>query len=174
MVSRPRVLFLCTGNAARSQMAEAFVRKLGGESFEAFSAGLEAHGIDPLAVTVMAERGIDISTQRSKPLSEYLGRLHFGYLITVCERAERECPIFPGMGTRLHWSLPDPAAANGTEKERLEVFRDVRDAVEAEVRAWLEATPAQGASAAAAADEKVPRRSLDERGDRDASPSTRT
>ena len=137
-MSKPRVLFLCTANTARSQMAEAFLRELAGDRYEAYSAGLEAHGINPLAVQVMDERGIDISGQRSKPLSEYMGQVHFGYLITVCDRAERECPIFPGMGLRLHWSLPDPAAAAGTEEERLQVFRDVRDELEAKVRAWID------------------------------------
>jgi arsenate reductase len=119
-------------------MAEAFLRTLAPDRFEVFSAGLEARGVNPLAIAVMAERGIDISAQRSKPLHEYLGRVHFGYLITVCDSAERECPIFPGMGTRLHWSFPDPAAADGTEEERLEVFRQVRDAIEARIRSWLD------------------------------------
>ena len=137
-MAKPRVLFLCTGNAARSQMAEAFLRTLKPDRFEAFSAGLDAQGINPLAIAVMAECGIDISAQRSKPLQEYLGRLHFGYLITLCDRAERECPTFPGMGTRLHWPIPDPAAVEGSEEERLEVFRRIRDAIEARLRAWLE------------------------------------
>jgi arsenate reductase len=136
-VSKPRVLFLCTGNTARSQMAEGFLRELAGDRYEVYSAGFEVHSVNPLAVEVMAERGIDIGGQRSKPLSEYLGQLHFGYLITVCDRAERECPIFPGMGQRLHWSLPDPAAVEGSAEERLEVFRDVRDELEAKVRAWI-------------------------------------
>ncbi len=133
----PRVLFLCTGNTARSQMAEAFLRVLAGDRYEAYSAGLEASGLHPMAVDVMAERGIDISEQRSKRLDEFLGKVHFGYLITVCDRAERECPIFPGMGTRLHWSFPDPAEAEGSEEERLEVFREVRDGIEAQIRIWL-------------------------------------
>ena len=119
-------------------MAEAFLHTLASDRFEAFSAGLEAQGINHLAIAVMAERGIDIGAQHSKPLDEYLGRVHFGYLITVCDGAERECPIFPGMGTRLHWSFPDPAAAEDTEEERLEVFRQVRDAIEARIRSWLE------------------------------------
>ena len=136
-MSKPKVLFLCTGNTARSQMAEGFLRAMAPERFEAFSAGLEAGGVNPLAVQVMAERGMDISSQRSKPLTDFLGQVHFGYLVTVCDRAERECPIFPGMGQRLHWSFPDPAAAEGTEEERLEVFREVRDAIEARLRSWL-------------------------------------
>ncbi len=136
-MARPRVLFLCTGNTARSQMAEAFLRTLAPDRYEAFSAGLDARGVSRLAVEVMAERGIDISAQRSKPLHDYLGRLHFGYLITVCDRAERECPTFPGMGTRLYWPFHDPAAAVGSEEERREIFREVRDAIEARIRAWL-------------------------------------
>ena len=118
-------------------MAEGFLRAIAPERFEAFSAGLEAGGVNPLAVQVMAEGGVDISSQRSKPLTDFLGQVHFGYLVTVCDRAERECPIFPGMGQRLHWSFPDPAAAEGTEEERLEVFREVRDAIEARLRSWL-------------------------------------
>jgi arsenate reductase len=146
-VGKPRVLFLCTGNTARSQMAEGLLRAIAPERYEAFSAGLEAVGVSPMAVHVMAERGVDISSQRSKPLSDFLGRVHFGYLVTVCDRAERGCPVFPGMGQRLHWSFPDPAAAEGTEEERLEVFREVRDAIEARIRVWLE-EPSQAASGA--------------------------
>jgi arsenate reductase len=133
-----RVLFLCTGNSARSQMAEALLRTLGGDKFEAHSAGLQATGIHPLTVQVMAERGIDIRRQRSKDLSEYLGRVHFGTLITVCDRAAEECPIFPGVATRLHWSLDDPVAAEGSDEERVQAFRTVRDAVERHVLEWLE------------------------------------
>jgi arsenate reductase len=133
-----RVLFLCTGNSARSQMAEAFLRTLGGDKFEAHSAGLQATAIHPLTVQVMAERGIDISQQRSKDLSEYLGRVHFGTLITVCDRAAEECPNFPGVATRLHWSLDDPVAMDGSDEERVAAFRAVRDAVERHVIEWLE------------------------------------
>lgn len=140
-MARPRVLFLCTGNTARSQMAEGLLRTLAPDRFEAFSAGLDAQGVNPLAIAVMAERDIDISGQRSKTLAEYLGRLHFGYLITVCDRAERKCPTFPGMGTRLRWPIPDPALAEGGEEERLAVFRSVRDALEARIRLWLENDP---------------------------------
>lgn len=120
-------------------MAEGFLRALAPEDFEAFSAGLEARGVDPLAVAVMAERDVDISAQHSKPLTEYLGQLHFGHLITVCDRAERECPVFLGMGQRLSWSFPDPAAAEGSEEERLEVFRRVRDDIGAHIQSWLDA-----------------------------------
>jgi arsenate reductase len=136
-MSRTRVLFLCTHNSARSQMAEAFLRTCGDDRYEAFSAGLEPREIDPLTVRVMAERGIDISAQRSKGLAEYLGHVHFGLLITVCDRAERECPVFPGVATRLHWSFADPAATVGSEEERLAAFREVRDAIHVQVREWL-------------------------------------
>ncbi len=150
-MGKTRVLFLCTGNSARSQMAEAFLRTFAGDEYEAYSAGLEPRGINPLTIAVMKERGIDISGQRSKGLHEYLGRQHFGVLITVCDRAEKECPIFPGVGTRLHWSLPDPSAVQGTEEERLAAFRDVRDAVEQRLCEWLaqrarQPAPAEGAS----------------------------
>lgn len=136
-MSKTRVLFICTGNSARSQMAEAFLRTYGGDRYEPFSAGLEPRGVNPLTVRVMQERGIDITSQRSKGLAEYLGRQHFGVLVTVCDRAEQECPIFPGVATRLHWSFADPAAAQGNEEQRLVRFREVRDQIEARVREWL-------------------------------------
>ena len=136
-MSKTRVLFICTGNSARSQMAEAFLRTYGGDRYEPFSAGLEPRAVNPLTVRVMQERGIDITSQRSKGLAEYLGRQHFGVLVTVCDRAEQECPIFPGVATRLHWSFADPAAAQGNEEQRLVRFREVRDQIEARVREWL-------------------------------------
>ncbi len=122
-----RVLFLCTGNSARSQMAEALLREKGGENFKAFSAGLEPSPIHPLAVEAMAEIGIDITGQRAKGLVEYLGTQHFDYLVTVCDHAAANCPTFPGVAHRLHWSLVDPAAAEGDHEQRLQVFRLVRD-----------------------------------------------
>ena len=113
-MKKTRVLFLCIHNTSRSQMAEGFLRALADDEFEAFSAGLEPREIHPLAVAVMAERGIDLRTQHSKPLTEFMGRVHFSYLITVCERAEQECPTtFPGMGQRLVWPFDDPAAVRG-------------------------------------------------------------
>jgi arsenate reductase (thioredoxin) len=141
-MSKTKVLFLCTGNTARSQMAEAFLRELGGEMYEAFSAGLAPTEINPLTMKVMEERGLDLSGQHAKGLSEFLGKVHFGYLVNMCARAEAECPkTFPGMGTRLDWSFEDPAALEGTEAERLAKFREVRDAIEARVREWLGARP---------------------------------
>jgi arsenate reductase (thioredoxin) len=126
-MEKSSVLFLCTGNSARSQMAEALLRTKAGGRFEAFSAGLEPKDVHPMAVEVMAEVGVDIGAQRAKSVEEFLGRRHFGYLITVCDDADANCPTFPGVGTRLHWSLVDPAAAEGSRDERLEVFRRVRD-----------------------------------------------
>lgn len=117
---------MCTHNSARSQMAEGLLRHLTGDRFEAYSAGTEATHVRPQALRVMGELGIDISGQESKTLDRYLGE-PFDYVITVCDDAKEACPFFPGAAQRLHWSLPDPAAAEGTEDERLEVFRSVRD-----------------------------------------------
>jgi arsenate reductase len=136
-----RVLYLCTGNSARSQMAEAFLRKYAGDRFEVFSAGLEPSVINPFTIQVMDELGIDLSNQRSKSLLEYMGKVHFGYMITVCDRAEQKCPIFPGMGVRLHWPFEDPALAQGSDEHKLAVFRRVRDQIDAQVKAWLLAIP---------------------------------
>jgi len=133
------VLFLCTGNSARSQMAEAFLRHYGGERFEAFSAGLEPKGINPYTVRVMQELGIDLSGQYSKDVTEYLGKRHFSYLITVCAHAEQNCPrTFLGVGQRLHWAFEDPAAFEGDEQAKLAKFRQVRDQIAARIREWIE------------------------------------
>ena len=115
--ARLRVLFLCTHNSARSQMAEGILRALGGERFDAASAGTVASRVHPLAIQVMAERGIDLRRHRSKSLEEFLEQ-RFDYVITVCDDANDTCPVFPGTGERLHWSLPDPAAADEDEQER--------------------------------------------------------
>ncbi len=137
-MSKTRVLFLCTGNTARSQMAEAFLRTLAGDRFEAHSAGLDPSVINPMTTVAMAEKGIPLEGQRSKSVDEYLGRVHFGYLVTVCARAEESCPrVFPGVGRRLFWDLEDPASAAGTPQERLEAFRRVRDEIEARVRSLI-------------------------------------
>jgi arsenate reductase len=137
-VGKPKVLFICTGNSARSQMAEGFLRQYAGDEYEVYSAGLEPRPVNPLAVDVMREVGIDISGQTSKGVRDYLGRVHFGFIITVCTDAERECPIFPGVSIRLHWPFDDPAAAAGSDDERRQVFRRVRDEIDAAVRAWIE------------------------------------
>ena len=137
MVAKAKVLFLCTGNSARSQMAEALLRKYAGDRFEAYSAGLEPKGVNPHTVRVLDEIGIDTSQHRSKSLREYLGRVNFGYLITVCSDAEQNCPIFPGVSVRLHWPFEDPAKFEGTHEEKLAKFREVRDQISARLKAWL-------------------------------------
>jgi arsenate reductase len=133
---KKQVLILCTGNSARSQMAEGLLRHLAGDQMDVFSAGSKPSTVNPLAIQVMAERGIDISHQRSKHLNEFLQQ-PFDEVITVCDQAAEVCPIFPGKAHRIHWSFPDPAAATGSEAERLQVFRQVRDSIEARLRAWL-------------------------------------
>ena len=139
---KTRVLFLCTGNSARSQMAEAFLRKYGGDRFEPHSAGLAPQPIHPLAVRVMQEAGIDISRQRSKSVREYMGKVHFRHLIVVCEQADRNCPTtFPGMGDRQFSPFEDPASFAGTDDEKLAKFREVRDQIEAWIRAWIKNQP---------------------------------
>jgi arsenate reductase (thioredoxin) len=138
MVNKTRVLFLCTGNSARSQMAEAFLRLYGASRFEAHSAGLEPKGINPYTRRVLAEVGVDMSGQTSKDLTVYLGKTHFGYLITVCSNAEARCPVFPGVAARLFWPFDDPAAVEGADEEKLAAFRRVRDAIEARILAWLD------------------------------------
>lgn len=135
---KPKVLFLCTHNSARSQMAEAFLHRHAGDRFEVYSAGLEPSDIYSYTRKVMEEVGYDLSGHYSKGLKQWLGKVHFGYLITVCGRAEAECPIFPGMGKRLHWPFDDPTTFEGTEEQRLQRFREVRDAIEARVLAWLQ------------------------------------
>jgi len=138
-MSRVKVLFLCTGNSARSQMAEAFLRKYGGDEFEAHSAGLEPKGINPYTERVMKDVGISLSAQYSKHIREYMGKVHFGYVITLCDEAEKSCPaIYPGMGQRLHWSFEDPAAFVGSDDEKLAKFREVRDRIEQQIKEWLE------------------------------------
>lgn len=132
-----RVLFLCTGNSARSQMAEAFLRKYGGDEFEAHSAGLEPKGMNPLTVQVMQEVGIDVSGQKSKGVDEYLGKVLFQYLITVCDDAEKNCPsTWPGISKREHWSYEDPAAFEGPDEAKLAKFRQVRDQIEEQIKKW--------------------------------------
>jgi arsenate reductase len=125
VTERPiRVLFVCTGNSARSVMAEALVRQKGGDAFEVHSAGTEPKGINPLTLKVLAEAGMDATWARSKSVTEYLGQA-FDYVITVCDEARQVCPVFPGVHRSLHWDYEDPAEATGTEAERLAVFRRV-------------------------------------------------
>ena len=135
---KTKVLFLCTGNSCRSQMAEGFLRTYGGDAFEAYSAGTKPTTVNPLAIEVMQEAGIDISSQESKNVSSYLGQ-HFPIVITVCDNSKEHCPIFPGPCRREHWPFPDPAGAKGTHEERLAVFRSVRDAIADSIRKFATA-----------------------------------
>jgi arsenate reductase len=137
-MSNKRVLFLCTGNSARSQMAEGLVNRLLGDRWEAFSAGIKPAGyIHPLAVRAMAELGIDISSQRSKSTEEFRDVV-FDLVVTVCDGAARNCPVWLGEGRRVHLGFPDPAAVTGGEAKRLEAFREVRDGLRREILDLLE------------------------------------
>jgi arsenate reductase len=137
MMGKKRVLFLCTGNSARSQMAEGLVNHFLGDEWAAYSAGTAAAGyVHPLAIKAMAELGIDISHQRSKPVAEFRDT-QFDLVITVCDQAAQNCPLWLGSGRVKHIGFPDPAAATGSEDERLEVFRQVRDGIHQEVMHYL-------------------------------------
>lgn len=133
---RQRVLFLCTHNSARSQMAEGLLRHLAGDRFDVASAGTEATHVRPMAIRAMSELGIDVSGQESKLLDRYLDQ-PWDYVITVCDHANDSCPIFPGGRNRLHWSFPDPSKATGTEDEQLAVYREIRDAIRARMQREL-------------------------------------
>ena|ERR1700730_11882819 len=133
---KARVLILCTGNSARSQMAEGWLRHLGGGRYEVFSAGTKPSGVNPLAIEAMRESGIDISAQRSKSVAEFAGDT-FQTVITVCDNTAAECPVFPGVRDRVHWSLVDPAAVCGTREEKLAAFRRVRDELESRIRFFV-------------------------------------
>jgi len=136
-MGKTKVLFICTHNSARSQMAEAFLNHLGGERFRAWSAGTEPGHVHPLAVEVMAEIGLDITSQRAKSVDRFLGH-PFNYVSTVCDRARESCPVFPHAARHLHWDLPDPSQAEGSHEERLATFRWVRDQVREHVRALID------------------------------------
>ena len=135
-MSPPRVLFLCTHNSARSQMAEGFLRAMAGDRFEAGSAGTEKTSVNPLAVRAMAELGIDLGGHTSKLYADVASG-PWDYLITVCDDANERCPWVPGSVKRLHWSFPDPSRATGTEEERLAVFRRVRHQIQERLTDWL-------------------------------------
>ena len=137
-MEKQRVLFLCTGNSCRSQMAEAFLRTYAGQYFEVYSAGLEPKPINPYTLEVMDEIGFDISGQTSKNVNVYLGKVHFHFLITVCDDADKNCPAtWPGINARFHWSFEDPARVEGSPEEKLAKFREVRDQIQAKIRTWL-------------------------------------
>ena len=135
-MAKPRVLFLCTGNSARSQMAEGLLRSLAGDRFEVFSAGTDPKGLHPLAVEAMKEIGVDISGHHSKNVGGLLGQ-RFQYVITVCDRAKEQCPIFPGAYKFMSWSFDDPAQAPGSEQERLQAFRQARDGLAQRIKSEL-------------------------------------
>ena len=130
------MLILCTGNSARSQMAEGLLRELASDRYEVMSAGSAPSVVHPLAVAAMAERSIDIADYRSKHLDEFL-ETAFDFVITVCDNAAESCPAFPGSARRLHWSFPDPAAVEGSPESRLSSFRTIRDTIESRLVEWL-------------------------------------
>jgi arsenate reductase (thioredoxin) len=134
---RQRVIFVCTHNSARSQMAEGMLRAWAGDRFEAFSAGTQATRVRPEAIAVMRELDIDISGQRSETIEPYLGQ-PFDWLITVCDQAREACPTLPGVANQEHWSVEDPSTATGTEEARLPAFRAARDDLGGRVRAFIE------------------------------------
>jgi arsenate reductase len=137
-MNRKRVLFVCTGNSARSIMAEAVLRSLAGDRFEVFSAGMEPKGVNPLTIRALNERGIDTTGLRSKDTMEFLGQMRVHYAIVVCDKAQQSCPrIQPFAMETLYWPFPDPAAATGSEEEKLEVFRDVLTQVQSRIVCWL-------------------------------------
>ena len=140
-----RVLILCTGNSARSQMAEGLLRSFGGASVEVFSAGTRPSTVRPEAIAVMSELDIDLSSHRSKHVREFDGQ-HFDYVITVCDNAKESCPVFPGTTERIHWSFPDPAAIGGSETERLAAFRRVRDSLAQTLREFVDRIGPLGAT----------------------------
>jgi arsenate reductase len=136
MTAPLRVLVICTGNSARSLMAEALLRKHGGADFEVFSAGTEPKGINPLTERVLDEAGLDHSWARSKSVTEYLGQT-FDYVITVCDQARQNCPIFPGVHETLHWGYEDPAAVEGTAEERLAAFRSTLTMMAGRIQSFI-------------------------------------
>jgi len=142
MNKQKRVLILCTGNSARSQMAEGLLRHEGADIFEVFSAGTHPGSVRAEAIEAMREVGIDISGHRSKSVDEFAGR-EFDYVITVCDNARENCPVFPGITRRIHWSFDDPAAARGDEATRLEEFRRVRDEIHERLAAFISSDAAR-------------------------------
>lgn len=133
---KQRVLFLCTGNSARSQMAEGLLRHLAGDQFDVYSAGTHPGGLNPGAVIAMQEMGVDVSAQRSKSMDEFFDQ-GFDYVITVCDRAKESCPRWPHTGHLVHWSFDDPAAATGSREEQHQAFRTVRDQIKARIEEFF-------------------------------------
>jgi arsenate reductase len=142
MSDKPKVLFVCTGNSARSIMGEALLRHRAGDRFEAYSAGMEPKGVNPLTLRVLKEAGVDTRGLSSKSTMDFLGKMRVSHAIIVCDSAQRSCPRIQPFATHTHyWPFPDPAAATGTEEQRLAVFRDVRDQIDAKVKGWLAEGP---------------------------------
>ena len=133
-----RVLFLCTHNSSRSQMAEGLLRARSGDTFEVFSAGTHPRTVHPLAIKAMAEVGIDISKQRAKGIEEFIDQPPIDLVVTVCDEIAGECPIFPNTRQQVHWSLPDPSTATGTEQERLAVFRFIRNLITSRINMFVD------------------------------------
>ena len=136
-MNKPKLIFLCTGNSARSQMAEGLMRHHGGDIFDVYSAGLDAQGVNPHAIEVMKELGIDISKQESKNISVYLNKIDFDLLITVCSNADKNCPTIPGLKNRLHWGFDDPATIQGSNGIQIAKFREIRDFINSRIKNWL-------------------------------------
>lgn len=140
-MNKQKVLFLCTGNSARSQMAEALLRKYGSDQFEAYSAGLSPKGINPYTIRVLDEVGIDISAQYSKSVRDFLGKMEFDHVIIVCRRAETSCPTtFPNSRYYHRWLFNDPASVSGDDTVKLARFREVRDQIEGRLKLWITET----------------------------------
>ncbi len=136
-LNKTKLIVLCTGNSARSQMAEAFLRRYASKRFDIYSAGFVIKGVNPYTIKVMEEIGYDMSSHYSKSLNQYLDKIHFKIVITVCSKAEEMCPIIPGVEIKLHWPFEDPASFEGTEKEKLMKFREIRDKMHEHVKSWL-------------------------------------
>jgi len=134
-MKKKKVLVLCTGNSCRSQMAEGFLKQMKPQ-WEVQSAGLNPTRVNDFAIQVMAEQGIDISANRSKSVEEFSGQ-HFDYMITVCDHAKQSCPVFPGKGEYIHWSIPDPDRGFAGPEQRLEVFRKTRDEIKRRIQEWI-------------------------------------
>lgn len=143
MTDRKRVLILCTGNSARSQMAEGMLRQMAGDRFEVASAGVSPTSVRREAIEAMRELDTDISSHRSKSIDEFTGQ-HFDYVITVCDNANEQCPIFPAGTERIHWSFDDPAEASGDDNSRLAVFRRVRDEIHERLQLFVAETKTKG------------------------------
>ncbi len=136
-MEKPNVLFLCTHNQARSQMAEAFLKRYGGDHFNVFSAGFEKREIHTYTKRVMKEQGLDLKGHTSKELKEVIGKSQFDIIITVCSKAEELCPTVPGVDAHLFWDIEDPDLFEGSEEEMLGKFREVRDMIEKRIKKWL-------------------------------------